>query len=589
MSDLVVSKYHDSEISKVDDFNFTAATVVDFMSSILDGAFEDVTNSFVISGMNVTQLSPASMNVQVSAGLAFSRVEGKFLHTAANVSAPVATAHPVLDRLDTLEARIKTEDFNGESRAFKSPTTGEITYSIVNTRTKVFFEIRCMAGIPGSGAAPAVSAGWMKLAEVLVPAGATQIITANVRGLTAQEDGTENTAWTVNKSVTFNLGSVESIKNTLYAHVRNNTTSINTVHGIRQGHGNGFDADTLDGTHAADAKKVFGEYEAETVTIPDTTDKIIRFTNKQAGKFHTIIETRSPSGTESVEATNSLSAVDEEGRDFVYDRSLHNYSGSMKAVHVLSVFNSYFKSMYQWIFKRKTSGVEGEYGGTEDFYLMQASEDGGLEVNANGVFGPLPVWKKVINQNNTGTILSKMSETGVPNNISGVDGSGSYYADGSAPGLPVAENGLIRHSNNPYSATSRVQEYLSMSNPKNFWIRAIAAGIWTAWRKVLVADDENENYTVPGQLTLSKANGTAPMVVTSSTKVDNLNADMVDGKNSTDFATAAQGIKADNAQPAATAINTGNIGSQTVAVAQLAYKIRTSAPTSPVAGDIWVE
>ena len=79
------------------------------------------------------------------------------------------------------------------------------------------------------------------------------------------------------------------------------------------------------------------------------------------------------------------------------------------------------------------------------------------------------------------------------------------------------------------------------------------------------------------------------MVVTSSTKVANLNADLLDGKNSTDFATAAQGITADNAQPAATAINTGNIGNQTVAVAQLAYKIRTSAPASPVAGDIWVE
>lgn len=45
------------------------------------------------------------------------------------------------------------------------------------------------------------------------------------------------------------------------------------------------------------------------------------------------------------------------------------------------------------------------------------------------------------------------------------------------------------------------------------------------------------------------------------------NADTLDNLHATAFASAAQGAKADAAQPASTAINTSNIGSQTVAVA----------------------
>ena len=40
------------------------------------------------------------------------------------------------------------------------------------------------------------------------------------------------------------------------------------------------------------------------------------------------------------------------------------------------------------------------------------------------------------------------------------------------------------------------------------------------------------------QLKSTVANGTAPLIVTSTTKIDNLNADMLDGKQAVDFAVA---------------------------------------------------
>ncbi len=251
MIDLVISKYHDTEISKVDDFNLTAETPVSILAALVDGAFTDVIHSFVFSGMSVSQLASPSMNAQLNPGVAFSRSEDKILHVGAALSVAVTAAHPSQDRIDTVEMRYATLDFSSETRAFKSPTTGAISYSVVNTKTKIFIELRCLAGTPGAGVAPAVETGWVKLAEVLVPAGTTQIIDASIRNITAQEDGSENTAWTADKTASFMLGSIESIKNTLIAHITNTITASNSVHGIRQGTGNGLDADLLDGQHGA--------------------------------------------------------------------------------------------------------------------------------------------------------------------------------------------------------------------------------------------------------------------------------------------------------------------------------------------------
>lgn len=56
MGDIVKTKYSDSEISKASDFQHTASTPMEMLHSIFDGAFADVFNSLVVSGLDVTQL-----------------------------------------------------------------------------------------------------------------------------------------------------------------------------------------------------------------------------------------------------------------------------------------------------------------------------------------------------------------------------------------------------------------------------------------------------------------------------------------------------------------------------------------------------
>jgi hypothetical protein len=250
MGEIIKTKYTDSEISKVQDFDHTADSPVEILNAVLQGSFDDVVNSFVVSGMSVRQLAIPSMNVEIAPGLAFDRNSDKLIHLATAISVPVEAAHASLDRVDTLEVRYLETDFDSEVRAFKNPVNGTVSYAPVNTKTKVSMEGRCLAGAPGAGIAPAAEPGWVKLAEVFVAATAVAIFNADIRNLTAAIDATDNAAWTAEKQRTFSLGSAASIKKAILDHAAEIATQAASVHGIRQGSANGFDADMLDGKHA---------------------------------------------------------------------------------------------------------------------------------------------------------------------------------------------------------------------------------------------------------------------------------------------------------------------------------------------------
>lgn len=46
MPDIVIPKFTDSEISKAADFALAAEAILEILNSVVDGAFEDVSNSF---------------------------------------------------------------------------------------------------------------------------------------------------------------------------------------------------------------------------------------------------------------------------------------------------------------------------------------------------------------------------------------------------------------------------------------------------------------------------------------------------------------------------------------------------------------
>lgn len=83
-----------------------------------------------------------------------------------------------------------------------------------------------------------------------------------------------------------------------------------------------------------------GQYEFWSHNIPGTTDNIITWRNIKTGKIFSILEVRAPDvASGDSESTLSLHGVVGDG-DFVNDKSMHNYSGTMKVVDVFSNFGA---------------------------------------------------------------------------------------------------------------------------------------------------------------------------------------------------------------------------------------------------------
>jgi len=265
-------------------------------------------------------------------------------------------------------------------------------------------------------------------------------------------------------------------------------------------------------------KKVAGDYEIETVLIPDTTDKKLKITNKQTGKYFTITETRSPDGT-TVEATHALGAV-ADGIDWIFDFSMHNYdSGIMKGVHVLQCFNADTKGAMYWVIRHRPTGETG-YGTMEDYYMMKLDETNGLQVNAAASEGVAPTWVKVLTEANrndfinvaslgdgwgAALVASAMSgaENGIDSNtIRGLDlaagAAGTYGSQAIASaGNWVPPAGLYMISSSIYTSTDQVPVQLQIYTGSS-WVGMIApAGL------ILV---DGTNYRIfnnePGAITI---------------------------------------------------------------------------------------
>lgn len=88
------------------------------------------------------------------------------------------------DRVDILEVRPIQTQYNQVNRKFKDPITKVITSSPAYTKIAYTYEVHTIAGSEGaSPVAPASIAGWIKIAEIYVPASATSLSQDAVKGV----------------------------------------------------------------------------------------------------------------------------------------------------------------------------------------------------------------------------------------------------------------------------------------------------------------------------------------------------------------------------------------------------------------------
>ena len=166
----------------------------------------------IISGMIVSEKALPDMSVQISQGVAEDNTTGNFLSGEAFTTLTIPAADGSLARFDTIETRRLLVESTPESRQFKDPITTAISTATVNTVQEYITEVKVLAGIAGSGISVVAEPGWIKIAEILVPAASSAVIDANIYNVDAVKSGGSNTNWTNNITSIYRNGSISDMK-----------------------------------------------------------------------------------------------------------------------------------------------------------------------------------------------------------------------------------------------------------------------------------------------------------------------------------------------------------------------------------------
>ncbi len=272
-------------------------------ASQAQAAFSDLLHSDgvyagVLNALGVSETTPQSMAVSVNTGVALKDGVTARVSTATTVPIDAASFFPVVAEGVTFNVDTKTLNTNGtpphkiRAGTVVVPTKTEgVDYSVNYTlgtitrlgggsiapggsitvsydyylpridRIEVLVSNSTPQSVMGTPAqapvAPAASPNAVTLAYVTVGEGVTIIVTANISDqriyLPDMDEVVAARGSYLSLLARFIADeaaiAAESAARAL--HEADDVTSLNTVHGIRQGTGNGFDADTVDGQHAA--------------------------------------------------------------------------------------------------------------------------------------------------------------------------------------------------------------------------------------------------------------------------------------------------------------------------------------------------
>ena len=197
----------DNEIIKANDIEFAFEQLVENVSKATQ-MFLESNQDFVINGKVVPDIG---MNVRVSPIYGVCKSTGKPFGRTETTDETIGFAGSTSGRIDILEVQGDWETYDNQQRAFNDPDTDTQTYQYVDTKKLMKPVYRVKEGVEGSGIAPEVDSGWVKLAEVSIRAGATSIIASDIHNITADIAGLDNDDWTNEKDATFNIGYITDI------------------------------------------------------------------------------------------------------------------------------------------------------------------------------------------------------------------------------------------------------------------------------------------------------------------------------------------------------------------------------------------
>ena len=194
----------ENEIMKAADVTFGYDSSIDNVAVALKAVLSNSAGDYVIGG-KVKPYGSGGLNVSIEPIFAYKDSTGVCV-AETDTTEPVSfeEADSSLDRIDIVEVMGEEDGYDLQSRKFNDPSTGTKTTQTVNTKKRIKLTVVVKKGSNGSESAPAVDAGYVKLAEVRIPAGTNNITSDLIKNIDARKYGEENTDWTTNKSATFN-------------------------------------------------------------------------------------------------------------------------------------------------------------------------------------------------------------------------------------------------------------------------------------------------------------------------------------------------------------------------------------------------
>ena len=197
----------DNEIVKANDFEFAFEQLIENVSKSTQMILES-NQDFVINGK---VLPDTGMNVRVSPIYGVCKTTGIPFGRTETTDETIGFEGSSSGRRDILEVQGEWESYDNQQRAFNDPETDTKTYQYVDTKKLMKPVYRVKKGSEGSSVAPEVDEGWVKLAEVQIRAGASSVIASDIKNITADIAGVDNTGWTTQKAITYNIGYISDV------------------------------------------------------------------------------------------------------------------------------------------------------------------------------------------------------------------------------------------------------------------------------------------------------------------------------------------------------------------------------------------
>lgn len=219
----------ENEIMKAVDVTFGYDSSIDNVAVALKAILSNSPGDYVIGG-KVKSYGSGGLNVSIEPIYAYKNSTGVCV-AETEITEPISfeEADSSLDRIDVVQVQGVEEGFDTQSRKFNDPSTGTKTTQTVNTKKRIKLSVVVKKGSNGSESAPSVDTGFVKLAEVRIPAGTNNITNDLIKNIDARKYGVNNTDWTTNKTATFNPSYLANIFHTFLEQHKEDGSHKNAV------------------------------------------------------------------------------------------------------------------------------------------------------------------------------------------------------------------------------------------------------------------------------------------------------------------------------------------------------------------------